>query len=158
VAASGTLRGIARRGRSRGPIQTLDAAAVTIEAGVDGDFRGRIKPGGRGRRQITLLEAESWAAAMADLGLHGDAALPWHVRRVNLLTQGIRFPRQGGYVVAVGETLRVAITIECDPCSRMDEVRPGLFAALVPDWRGGLCGKVITSGAIAVGDRIRIER
>jgi MOSC domain-containing protein YiiM len=134
------------------------AATVTTEAGVEGDYRGRIRPGGKGRRQVTLIEAESWAAAVTELGLHGDAALPWQARRVNLLTRDIRFPREGGYVIAIGESLRIAITIECDPCSRMDEVRPGLFAALVPDWRGGLCGKVITDGAIAVGDQIRIER
>lgn len=152
-----SLEGIARRGRSRGPIQTLDAAPVTIKAGVVGDFRGRIKPGGKGRRQVSLLEAESWAEAMDALGLAGDAALPWTARRANLLTRGIRFPRHGGYVVAIGDSLRIQITVECDPCSRMDEVRPGLYAALLPDWRGGLLGKVISDGAIAVGDTIRIE-
>jgi MOSC domain-containing protein YiiM len=157
VAAVGTLGGIARRGRSRGPIQTLDAAAVTTAAGVEGDFRGKIRPGGRGRRQISLLEAESWAEGMADLGLQGEAILPWMTRRANLLTHGLRFPRRGGYVVAIGESLRIEITVECDPCSRMDEVRPGLFAALVPDWRGGLLGKVISDGKIAIGDTIRIE-
>ena len=156
-AALGTLGGIARRGRSRGPIQALDAATVTTEAGVEGDFRGRIRPGGKGRRQISLLEAESWAEGMDTLGLQGDAVLPWTARRANLLTHGIRFPRHGGYVVAIGMSLRIQITVECDPCSRMDEVRPGLYAALLPDWRGGLLGKVISDGTIAVGDPIRIE-
>lgn len=153
----GTLEGIARRGRSRGPIQTLDAVPVTIEAGVEGDFRGRIKPGGKGRRQVSLLEGESWAEAMDALGLTGDAVLPWTARRANLLTHGIRFPRGHGYVVAIGDNLRIQITAECNPCSRMDEVRPGLYAALLPNWRGGLLGKVISDGAIAVGDTIRIE-
>ena len=158
MAATGTLEGIARRGRSRGPIQTLDVASVTTGSGVEGDFRGRIGPRGRGRRQISLLEAESWAEAMSDLGLEGESLLPWTTRRANLLTRGIRFPRQGGYVVTIGERLRIEVTVECDPCSRMDEVRPGLFAALVPDWRGGLLGKVISDGTIAVGDTIRIEK
>ncbi len=153
----GTLGGIARRGRSRGPIQTLDAAAVTIDAGVEGDFRGRVRPGGKGKRQISLLEAESWAEAMDGLGLHGPDVLPWTARRANLLTRGIKFPRHGGYVVAIGASLRIQITVECDPCSRMDEVRPGLYEALLPDWRGGLLGKVISDGTIAVGDTIRIE-
>jgi MOSC domain-containing protein YiiM len=151
------LGGIARRGRSRGAIQTLDAAAITTQAGVEGDFRGLIKPGGKGRRQISLLEAESWAEAMDSLGLQGDAVLPWSARRANLLTHGIRFPRRGGYVVAIGDGVRIQITDECDPCSRMDEVRPGLYAALLPDWRGGLLGKVISDGTVAVGDTIRIE-
>ena len=94
---------------------------------------------------------------MDALGLHGDAVLPWTCRRANLLTQGVRFPRRGGYVVAIGDSVRIQIAVECDPCSRMDEVRPGLYGALLPDWRGGLLGKVISDRAIAVGDPIRIE-
>lgn len=154
----GTLEGIARRERSRGAIQTLDAAIVTTGFGVEGDFRGKIKPGGKGRRQISLLEAESWAQAMADLGLAGDSLLPWTSRRANLLTHGIRFPREAGSIIAIGDSLRIQITVECDPCFRMDEIFPGLSGALLPDWRGGLLGKVISDGTIAVGDAIRIEK
>ena len=33
----------------------------------------------------------------------------------------------------------------------------GLRQALVADWRGGVGGKVISGGVIAVGDQIRIE-
>ena len=138
-------------------MELLDAALVTVDEGVQGDLRGRIRPGGKGRRQVSLLEAESWAAAMADLGLSGSAALPWHTRRTNFFVEGLRFPREGGYVAAVGESLRIRITLECDPCGRMEELQPGLEAALTPDWRGGLLGKVIADGRIAVGDEIRIE-
>jgi MOSC domain-containing protein YiiM len=61
-------------------------------------------------------------------------------------------------VIAIGATLRIEITRECDPCSRMEEVAPGLKAVLLPDWRGGVLGRVITDGEISVGDEIRIER
>ena len=40
----------------------------------------------------------------------------------------------------------------------MDEIRPGLTAALTPDWRGGVLGRVVQDGEIAVGDEVRIER
>ena len=40
----------------------------------------------------------------------------------------------------------------------MDEVAPGLKAALLPGWRGGVTTKVIESGPIRVGDNMRIER
>ena len=46
--------------------------------------------------------------------------------------------------------------MECDPCSRMEELQPGLRAALTPDWRGGVLGRVIADGEIAVGDSVTI--
>ena len=60
-------------------------------------------------------------------------------------------------VIAIGPSLRIETTGECDPCSRMDEVAPGLKAALMPFWRGGVLAKVLDDGEIAVGDEIRIE-
>jgi len=155
---TGTLGGIARHARSRGPIELLDAVSVTVAGGVQGDFRGAVKPGGKGRRQISLITAEGWAAAMADLKLHADQILPWYERRANLLVSGLHLPREEGYVIAVGKSLRIMVTQECDPCSRMEELAAGLKGALMPDWRGGLLGRVLTDGTIAVGDEIRIER
>lgn len=59
-------------------------------------------------------------------------------------------------MIAIGVTLRIEVTAECDPCSRMEEIAPGLKAVLTPDWRGGFLGRVIADGEIAVGDEIRI--
>jgi len=153
----GRLGGIARHGRSRGPIETLQHVSVSCELGIRGDLRGAIRPGGKGRRQISLIEAESWDAALADLALTADRILPWQDRRANLLVQGIRLPREAGKVIAIGASLRIEVTCECDPCSRMDEILPGLKAALLPDWRGGVLGRVLTDGDIAIGDEVRIE-
>lgn len=153
---SGRLLGIARHDRPRGPMEVLDHVAVSAAAGVQGDFRGAVRPGRKPRRQVSLIEAESWEAALADLGRAGDADLPWWIRRANLLTQGIRLPREAGAVIAIGTSLRIEVTTECDPCSRMEELAPGLKAALMPDWRGGVLGRVIADGDIAVGDDIRI--
>jgi len=151
---AGVLKGIARHDRPRGAIETVSRVLITETEGVHGDLRGAIRPGKRGKRQITLIEAESWAAALADLKID----LPWHVRRANLLVQGVRLPREPGAVIRIGETLRIRINCECDPCSRMDEIAPGLKVALLPDWRGGVCGKVISDGDIAIGDEVRIEQ
>ena len=153
---SGRLMGIARHDRPRGPMETLGHVAVTAAEGVHGDFRGAVRPGKRPRRQVSLIEAESWAAALDELGRPDDPALPWWVRRANLLTQGIRLPREVGAVIAIGADLRIEVTTECDPCSRMEEIAPGLKAVLTPDWRGGVLGRVIAEGDIAVGDEIRI--
>ncbi|MBA4354807.1 MAG: MOSC domain-containing protein [Novosphingobium sp.] len=154
----GRLGGIARHGRSRGPIETLHHVSVTREQGVRGDLRGAVRPGKTGRRQISLMEAESWESALQELGPGTTGkSLPWHVRRANLLVEGIRLPREAGKVIAIGATLRIEVTCECDPCSRMDEIHPDLKLALMPDWRGGVLGRVLTDGEIAVGDEVRIE-
>jgi MOSC domain-containing protein YiiM len=134
-------------------MECLEQVSVSREQGVDGDGRGTIAPGKSGRRQISLIEAESWQAALAELG----TIVPWQERRANLLVEGVRLPREAGRVIAIGKSLRIETTCECDPCSRMDAVAPGLQAALMPDWRGGVLGRVITEGDIALGDEVRIE-
>lgn len=154
----GRLGGIARHDRSRGPIETLDHVSVTQTLGVRGDLRGAVRPGKKGRRQISLIEDESWQAALNELQPAPERELAWHMRRANLLVQGIRLPREPGKVIAIGSTLRIEITCECDPCNRMDEIHPGLKLALMPDWRGGILGRVLTDGEIAIGDEVRIEQ
>jgi MOSC domain-containing protein YiiM len=133
-------------------MEVLSHVEVTCQEGLRGDFRGALRPGKRNWRQVSLIEAESWAAAMAQLG----ADVPWQERRANLLVDGLQLPRRTGAVIAIGATLKIETTGECDPCSRMEEIVPGLKAALMPFWRGGVLGKVLEDGAIAVGDEVRI--
>lgn len=150
--ATGVLAGIARHARPRGPMEVLDSVHVTVESGLDGDFRGAVKPGGRGRRQVSLIERGDWDAAMAEVA----ARHPWSARRANLLVDGLDLPQIAGARLRIGVIL-LEITQECDPCSRMEEVEPGLKAALTPDWRGGVLTRVITGGTIACGDEILVE-
>jgi len=150
---TGRLAGIARHGRPREPIDVIDTVHVSLEGGLQGDFRGAVKPGGKRRRQVSLIEQGDWAAAMADLG----ADHHWSARRANLLVEGLDLPQTPGAVIAIGAEVRLEITTECDPCSRMEEIEPGLKAALMPDWRGGALARVLTGGDISIGDEIRIE-
>lgn len=152
-AAAGVLLGIARHGRPRGPIELLDRAAVSIEGGIAGDYRGAVKPGGRARRQLTLMEAGDWLAAVKQVGV----PVEWQERRVNLLVGELDLPQRAGVCLRIGDQVRVEITGECDPCRRMDEVAPGLRVALTPDWRGGVLSRVLAGGEIRVGDRIVVE-
>lgn len=149
---AGRLAGIARHDRPRGPIETLDRVEVSVESGLAGDFRGAVKPGGRGRRQVSMIEAGDWATAMAAVG----HSLEWWHRRANLLVEGLDLPQTPGVLVGIGADVVIEITQECDPCSRMEQVAEGLKAALTPDWRGGALGRVKAGGTIAVGDPIRI--
>jgi MOSC domain-containing protein YiiM len=59
----------------------------------------------------------------------------------------------------VGQRLRVGgalfeITMVCDPCSRMDEIRPGLQQEL--DGRRGMLARVVETGDVAAGDEIQL--
>ena len=134
-------------------MEVLDHIRVTIDGGLDGDFRGAVKPGGRGRRQVTLIELDDWDAAMAEVGRE----IPWQERRANLLVAGLDLPRTPGVRLRIGPRVVLEVTRETDPCERMEVVAPGLRAALSSDWRGGACTRVIEGGAIAVGDRIGVE-
>ena len=46
------------------------------------------------------------------------------------------------------------ITMVCDPCARMDELRPGLRAELAG--RRGMLARVVESGELSVGDELRL--
>ncbi|AGH51281.1 MOSC domain-containing protein [Sphingomonas sp. MM-1] len=151
---TGRLLGIARHDRPRGPMETIDAATVTPSLGIHGDHRGAVKPGGKGRRQVTVITRAAWDAAMADLGL--AQPLDWWVRRANLLVDGIDLPREAGARLLFAGGVVLEITGECDPCRRMDEIAPGLQDALVPDWRGGITARVLAGGELAIGDEVRI--
>jgi MOSC domain-containing protein YiiM len=58
-----------------------------------------------------------------------------------------------GQRVRVGDAL-LEITMVCDPCHRMDELRPGLRAAI--DGRRGMLARVLEGGEIALGDGIEL--
>jgi MOSC domain-containing protein YiiM len=59
-----------------------------------------------------------------------------------------------GQRVRVGEAL-FEITMVCDPCHRMDELRDGLRAEL--DGKRGMLAHVVEGGEIALGDAIALE-
>lgn len=134
-------------------METLDHAQVTVEQGVHGDFRGSLKPG-RNKRQVTVMAAEGWRDALREL----DRPVPWEQRRVNLLVEGLGLEETEGARVVFDSGLVLEVTGECDPCSRMEEVSPGLKAVLLPHWRGGVTTRVLEGGPIRVGDNVRIER
>jgi MOSC domain-containing protein YiiM len=59
----------------------------------------------------------------------------------------------------VGQRLRAGgavfeITMVCDPCQRMDDLRQGLRAEL--DGKRGMLARVVESGEVAVGDEIEL--
>jgi len=142
----GHLLAIARAPVKRGPLIALSEAVVGVADGVDGDARGK-RPG----RQVTVVFREGWDVACRELGVE----LPWITRRANLLVEGVAVPREGERLV-IG-SLVLEVTQETQPCQVMEAAHRGLRAALTPDWRGGVCCRVIASGTIRVGDRVDVE-
>lgn len=109
---------------------------------------GGVEPGGRGRRQVSLTQARHRAAAIVELGVD----LAWS-GRANLLVLGGDLRQALGRPFRIGTAL-IEITQQCDPCSRLEALAPGLKAALTPAGRGGVLAPVIEGGSVAVGDEI----
>ena len=59
-----------------------------------------------------------------------------------------------GQRVRVGDAAVFEITMVCDPCHRMDELRDGLRAEL--DGKRGMLARVVESGDVAVGDPVEL--
>ena len=140
-----TVKSIAYRKNPKTPMIEVDQAEISCEAGVVLDFRG--KPG---KRQVTLLSAQSWQTVCDAL----NTDLPWTYRRANILIDGLCFSAADvGTIIQIGN-VQLMVMIETDPCPRMDAQFEGLTQALTPDWRAGVCCKVVQSGTVHIGDKV----
>lgn len=142
-----SVLGMAYREKKRGEMILLDSVEVSTESGVAGDFRG--KPG---RRQVTVLSEAQWQDACYEV----DKSFAWHLRRANFLIDGWRFSAEDeGKTLCLGDEVRLLVTGQTVPCTRMDEIWPGLGNALVPYWRGGITCRVLQGGVCRLGDAVR---
>ncbi len=142
----GRLVGIARREQKRAEMEILEDADVSEQTGVARDFRG--KPG---ERQVTVVSKEAWAAVCEDLGKQ----IPWTTRRANFLVEDCELPQRTGDVLDIGG-VRLQVTMEVDPCKRMEEQYEGLRDAMTPDWRGGVACTVLKGGPVQLGDDVSV--
>jgi MOSC domain-containing protein YiiM len=131
------LVGIWRAPARRVPMESLEAAEI-VEDGVDGCAHRRA-----GKRSVLFVAAEDLDAVGVEPG----------VVRENFTVRGadlMRWPI--GQRVAVGEA-EFEVSMVCDPCHLMEEIRPGLQAEL--EGRRGMLASVVTAGRVAVGDAVR---
>ena len=96
------------------------------------------------KRQVLFVSAEHLDALGVDYGrirenftIEGDDVHGWPI----------------GQRVLIGEA-EFEITMVCDPCSRMEEIRPGLQAEL--DGRRGMLARVVKTGEVATGDAVEL--
>ena len=135
---------IAIKHKKRAPMKTLDCALISKDKGVENDFRG--KPS---KRQVTVMSLKAWQEVNSIL----NADLPWTTRRANLLVDELELENSVGKTITIGE-VELLITQETDPCERMQQAAAGLFDALKPQWRGGVCCRVIREGLVKRGDDV----
>jgi MOSC domain-containing protein YiiM len=131
------LVGIWRAPARRVPMESLEAAEI-VEDGVDGCAHRRA-----GKRSVLFVAAEDLDAVGVEPG----------VVRENFTVRGadlMRWPV--GQRVAVGEA-EFEVSMVCDPCHLMEEIRPGLQAEL--EGRRGMLASVVTPGRVTVGDAVR---
>jgi MOSC domain-containing protein YiiM len=142
---TGQLIAIARKAKGHAPMEIIDSAQVSIKAGIEGDFRGTSA-----LRQVSVMAIEDWTTALGELK---GPDLPWTTRRANLLVENFKLPQAIGARFSIGPVI-LEVTEETEPCSRMEKAYAGLRAALSPDWRGGVCCRVIQGGALTPGDSV----
>lgn len=125
----------------RVPLTPADRVTAVAGAGLQGDRHAREGA----QRQVLVVEQEV---------LERLALAPGAIREqvtVRGLDLGSLAP---GARVRVGDAV-LEVAEPCAPCGRMDEIRPGLAAALTG--RRGRFMIVVEGGTFAVGDALRLE-
>ena len=119
-------------------MEALEVAKVVKDHGIDGCAHARPS----GRRQILFAAAQDLRDVGVDPGLirenvtvDGADVMSWPI----------------GQRVRIGEA-EFEITMVCDPCERMDELRPGLRQEL--EGKRGMLARVLVSGELRVGSDV----
>jgi MOSC domain-containing protein YiiM len=134
---NGRVRALVIKPQKGGKCVLQDSVQVT-PGGLQGDHHMGVSK----RRQILLL-----SGAIADeFNLNpGDVY-------ENVIVDGFDVMQlREGQQLRLGEAL-VAVTVPCEPCSRMNRVRPGLQDALAD--RRGMFVKVLEPGMVRIGDPV----
>ena len=128
------------------PLEPLEQVLIDPVTGLEGDHYSN---GGMRSRQVTLIGREALAAIAAFLG-RADVS-PELLRR-NIVTAGINPHALKGQSVRVGSAV-LAVTGECHPCSRMEEILgPGGYNAV--RGHGGVTARIVAGGVVRLGDLI----
>jgi MOSC domain-containing protein YiiM len=136
---TGTVRSIQTCPGERMPMASLDRSEL-VDGGIPGD--AHFAPGSL--RQLLLIESETLSGLGVDPGTVKE----------NLTLAGVSLmDLRPGTRLEVGEA-EVEVTKECEPCSRMEEIREGLQTELIG--RRGMYAKVTRPGLVRRGDPVRV--
>ena len=123
---------------------TLVRSATVIEGlGIEGDKHASAAS----KRQVLLADKEA---------LDAVGVLPGTIKE-NVTVEGVDVMQlPAGSLVRLGRSVVLEITVVCEPCFRMDEIRDGLKQEL--EGKRGMVSRVVRGGVINVGDPITVER
>ena len=145
----GRLEWIGVRPARKAPLEPLQQVEAIEGRGLEGDHRIDKTPGSA--RQVTLISREFIGQIAHFLGR--DDIEPDLLRR-NLVVSGINLNALRRQQFTIGDALFEATAL-CHPCSRMEAaLGPGGVAAMIG--HGGVCARILRSGAINVGDELRV--
>ena len=130
--------GIWRSPQRRAPMEPLERAEV-VDDGIDGCAHRRPN-----KRSVLFVAAEDLDAVGVEPGTIKEN---FTVRGTDVM----RWPV--GQRIAVGDA-EFEISMVCDPCHLMDEIRPGLQAEL--EGRRGMLARVVKRGNVAMGDPVTL--
>ena len=130
---------------SRDPMKEVNDANFITGQGMEGDRHLR-SDGRRSNRQVLIMDSETLS--------HFDL-LPGQVRE-NVTVAGLDFSSiSAGDKVSLGGDVILEITGDCEPCARMDELRPGLKDEI--DGKRGLLAFVEKGGLVTVGAEVGVN-
>ncbi len=124
------------------PSDPVDAATAISAQGLEGDRSCSAD----NTRQVLVMDQET---------LDHLELKPGQIKE-NITTAGMDLSQaKAGEVFFIGDNVTMEVVGECEPCGKMDAIRPGLRELL--GGRRGMLAMVINGGPIKVGDSIRIE-
>ena len=142
MAQQGTITNIHLARVKETPSDPVQEATALSGKGLEGDRS--CKEGNV--RQVLFMDKET----LDELELR-----PGQIKE-NITTTGLDLSQaQAGQVFFIGDQVTMEIVGVCEPCGKMDVIRPGLRGSI--DGRRGMLAMVINGGPIKVGDSIRIE-
>jgi len=124
------------------PSDPVEEATAISGMGLEGDRSCRAD----NVRQVLLMDKET---------LDRMDLAPGQIKD-NITTSGMDLSvAKAGHVFFIGDEVTMEVVGDCEPCGKMDAIRPGLREGL--DGRRGMLAIVINGGSIKVGDSIRLE-
>ena len=148
----GRVEAIIVRGSPREAARNVASTTALAGVGLANDRLGQRGEAELSTRQVTLIQAEHLdvIARLARVDRVDAVGL-----RRNLVVSGINLLALKNARLHVGDAVLEVIG-PCQPCSRMEEtIGPGGYAAM--RGHGGMTARVITTGAINVGDVVRAQ-
>jgi MOSC domain-containing protein YiiM len=125
---------------------SLEKTQLVAGYGIEGDSKG-----GHPSRQLNLMSQEMLDALCEE----GYCVAPGEMGE-QIILRGVDVDALAvGTVICLGDAARIEITSPREPCDRFEHIQSIAKEKIIG--RQGIMAKVLTSGAIAVGDSVQVE-